>query len=402
LVGIGCCYVEIFSGNGTKELVSMKKLGLLLAVALTWSAAPAQAMNSMSGSNVGISRVSLQSSGAQANFASRDASISVNGRFVAFSANATNLVSGDTNGTSDVFVHDAKGGKTERVSVSSTGAQPNGNSRMPSISGDGRYVAFSSDATNLVPDDTNGVTDVFVHDRRSGTTKRVSVSSSRAQANRDSISPSISADGRSVAFESNAFNLVRGDTNGATDVFVHDRRTEITQRVSVSSSGAQANMASFRPSITANGRSVAFMSYATNLVGGDTNGVTDIFLHDQRTGTTELVSVSSSGVRANGGSSRSNSGPSISADGRYVAFESDASNLVSRDTNAASDVFVHDRRAGTTKRVSASSNGAQANGDSTLPSTSRDGRSIAFWSFATNLVPGDTNDAPDIFVRHLS
>ncbi len=196
---------------------------------------------------------------------------------MAFQSFATNLVSGDTNGQLDVFVHDRQSGATERVSVDSG----NNGSYAYSISADGRCVAFSSDANNLVSGDTNGDSDVFVHDRQSGATERVSVDSAGAQGNLDSNSPSISADGRYVAFWGWASNLVSGDTNATADVFVHDRQNGATERVSVKSAGAQGNGRSDDPSISADGRCVAFHSWATNLVSGDTNATEDVFVRDR-------------------------------------------------------------------------------------------------------------------------
>jgi|GEM_PF-1585857 len=224
----------------------------------------------------------------------------------------------------------------QRVSVASGGTQGNGDSGCPSISADGRYVAFQSYASNLVPGDTNGTWDVFVHDRLTGQTTRVSVASDGTQGNGDSECPSISADGRYVAFASLASNLVPGDTNGTWDVFVHDRLTGQTTRVSVASGGAQGNSGSWCPSISADGRYVAFQSYASNLVPGDTNGVLDVFVHDRLTGQTTRVSVASDGTQGDSYSF----GSSISADGRYVAFSSLASNLVPGDTNDKPDIFV--------------------------------------------------------------
>jgi Tol biopolymer transport system component len=344
-------------------------------------------------------RVSLDSHGGQANSDSDSAATSADGRYVAFWSSASNLVPGDTNAAADIFVRDRQLGTTERASVDSGGAQANsGSDYLLSISADGRYVAFASNASNLVPGDTNGHWDVFVRDRQLGTTERVSVDSGGAQANADSLEPSISADGRYVAFWSNASNLVPGDTNTASDIFVRDRLLGTTERVSVDSNGTQADKFSDSPSISADGRYVAFESFATNLVPGDTNGTYDVFVHDRQLGTTERVSVDSNGAQAN-----SSSGPtsSISADGRYVAFASAASNLVPGDTNDASDVFVRDRLLGTTERDSVDSAGAQGNGPygSGSPSVSADGRYVVFASESTNLVPGDTNGTNDIFVR---
>lgn len=340
-------------------------------------------------------RVSVSSSGEPGNSRSEAPAISADGRFVTFDSHSFNLVPGDTNNVPDVFVHDRQTGLTTRVSVSSGGMQANDYSGGPSVSADGRFVAFSGLASNLVVGDTNGKDDVFVHDRQTGLTTRVSVSSSGAQGNMFSQSPSISSDGQLVAFLSAASNLVPGDTNNAWDIFVHDRQTAQTSRVSVTSTGTQGNSNSSNPSVSANGRFVSFHSAASNLVSGDANGVDDLFVHDRQTGLTTRVSVSTSGVQANGGSFFS----SISVDGRWVAFHSSASNLVAGDTNARQDIFVHDRQLAQTARESVSTAGGQGNGWSVLPAITSDGRYVAFASDATNLTPGDTNNVYDIFVR---
>ena len=331
-------------------------------------------------------RVSVASDGTESNADSNLPSISGDGRFVAFQSFASNLVAGDTNGASDVFVHDQATGITEVVSVASDGTQGNVTSFFPAISADGRQVAFWSSASNLVPGDTNGSRDVFVHDRTTGTTERVSVASDGAEANAISSLSAISADGRHVAFWSSASNLVPGDTNGAPDVFVHDRAAGATERVSVASDGTEANGFSQGAGISADGRFVVITSTSSNLVPGDTNGVEvgqqkwDVFVHDRVTGTTERVSVASDGTEANDDSI--SGGSVISADGRFVAFQSFASNLVAGDTNGANDVFVHDRVTGTTELVSVASDGTEAEGlysDSYAPSISADGRHVAFW-----------------------
>jgi Tol biopolymer transport system component len=362
-------------------------------------------------------RVSVDSNGVQANNTSGNPSISGDGRFVAFRSNATNLVSGDTNDKYDIFVRDRLAGVTTRVSVDSTGAQANNHSGESSISANGRFVAFQSGATNLVTGDTNDKYDIFVRDRLAGVTTRVSVDSNGVQANNTSGNPSISGDGRFVAFRSDATNLVAGDTNDEVDVFVHDRDPDgngifdegngATTRVSVDSNGVQGNNYSNEPSISADGRFVAFVSRATNLVTGDTNDEVDVFVHDrdpdgngifdEGNGATTRVSVDSTGAQATGGISVE---PSISADGRFVAFASDATNLVTGDTNDYEDVFVRDRLTGVTTRVSVDSTGAQAtDDDSDRPSISADGRFVAFETKATNLVTGDTNGERDIFVH---
>ncbi len=236
--------------------------------------------------------VSRHSSGPYGNDHSGAPSISADGRFVAFESDATNLVSGDTNNAFDVFVHDLMTARTTLVSRHSLGSYGNDHSGVPSISGDGRFVAFESDADNLVSGDTNTLDDVFVHDRlasTTGRTTRVSRHSLGNEADGFSSEPSISADGRFVAFRSSAENLVSGDTNGQSDIFVHDRlasTTGRTTRVSRHSLGNEGNGFSSEPSISGDGRFVAFRSDSTNLVSGDTNGTFDIFVHDRLASTT--------------------------------------------------------------------------------------------------------------------
>jgi len=343
-------------------------------------------------------RVSVASDGTQGNSGSYNPSISADGRFVGFVSHASNLVAGDTNGDWDIFVHDRQTGETTRVSVASDGTQGNDHSYdlSPSISADGRFVAFESRASDLVPGDTNGLYDIFVHDRETGETTRVSVASDGTQGNGDSSSPSVSADGRFVAFHSEATNLVPGDTNGTYDTFIHDRDTRETTRVSVASDGTEGNSFSFDPSISADGRFVAFESRASNLVAGDTNYRWDIFVHDRQTGETTRVSVASDGAQGEGGNTYE---LSLSPDGRFVAFASAARNLVPGDANRASDIFVHDRQTGETTHVSVASDGTRGNWDSYRPSISADGRYVAFRSTSSNLVPGDTDWNSDILVH---
>jgi Tol biopolymer transport system component len=284
------------------------------------------------------------------------------------------------------------------VSLGPDGVQSNGDSDRQVVSADGRFVAFLSTASNLVPGDTNGEPDVFVHDRRTGSTRRVSVGTGGAQGNSVSDNPAISADGRFVAFASYASNLVRGDGNDDQDVFVRDRQAGTTARVSLGPGGAQGDFYSDNPALSANGRFVAFESGASNLVPGDSNGVLDVFVRDRQTGTTRRVSLGAAGAQGD----EFSFGPAISADGRFVAFASVATNLVPGDTNGEADVFVRDRKAGTTRRVSFGLGSAQGNGESYAPALSADGRLVAFLSRATNLVPGDTNGVQDVFVRSLA
>jgi Tol biopolymer transport system component len=307
---------------------------------------------------------------------------------------ADNLVSDDTNGVSDVFVRDLTSGRTSRISVDSRGGQGNGDSFSPSISADGRFVAFASDATTLVTGDYNRAGDVLIHDGRTGETSLVSVAPDGMSGNGDSFSPSISADGRFVAFVSEASNLVRHDTNGANDIFVHDRRSGHTTRVSVTFDGRQLNGDAYSPSISGDGRIIAFTTVAGNAVPTDENGASDVFVHDRQTGRTVLVSADQDGRLSDRGSFA----PSLSADGRMVTFVTDGA-LVADDRNNTEDVFLFDLTAGALRRVSVASDGSEGSQPSSWPSISGDGGAVAFESRASNLVVGDSNLAQDVFRR---
>jgi len=345
-------------------------------------------------------RVSVDSSGAEGNSSSEKPGLSSDGRIVVFSSVATNLVAGDANGLMDIFAHDRSSGVTERLNVDPWGNEANGSSWLDGgqlISADGSRVVFTSGASNLDPNDTNNVNDVFVRDRASGTTTRVSVDSAGNAANYSSMYGAISADGRLVAFQSYADDLVPGDHNGTLDVFVRDLAAGTTELVSVDSNGVQGNGASYWPAISSDGRFVAFSSAATNLVAGDTNGILDVFVHDRQAGTTERVSVDSAGNESNDHCAL----PSISDDGNFVAFETGASNLVAGDANQSKDVFVRDRTSGTTVRASVDSAGAEGTGDSYGAAMDPGGRCVAFISRATTLVVGDTNVYADAFVHDV-
>lgn len=343
-------------------------------------------------------RMSISTAGAEGNNPSREPAMSANGRYVAFMSYSANLVPGDTNGQRDVFVRDRITGTTERVSVSSAGAQANSWSDYPSISADGRYVAFVSDASNLVANDTNATRDIFVYDRTAHTTTRVSLTDGGLQANGSSDYPSISLDGRYVAFVSDATDMVANDTNALRDVFVRDRLAGTTERVSISTAGGEGDNESDFPAISGDGSVVAFISLASNLVANDTNGAYDVFARDRNAGTTERVSVSTLGGDSNGFTEFF---PCVSDNGRYVAFESSATDLIANDTNGFLDVFVRDRQTSTTIRASFASGGVQATGPSGAPSISGNGRYVAYSSTATDLVAGDTNGQSDVFVTDL-
>lgn len=371
-----------------------------------------------------ISRVSLGVGGVEGNDDSWDASVSANGRYIAFTSVAGNMHPDDRDGDWDVYLHDRESGATFLVSRNSDDLPGNKNSSSPDLSPDARFVAFASSSSNLVDDDTNGFWDVFVRAMSSGTTWRVSLNSSGEEGNSSSAAfskPAISADGLTVAFDSFATNLVSNDSNEEIDVFVRVSNEFRTVRVSESSVGLQGDNESSAPVMTPDGRFVAFHSLAGNLVAGDGNALWDVFVRDRdanRNGifdesgavSTVRVSVNAAGA----GGNDSSLFPDISDDGRYVAFYSYATNLLSTpDTNESADVFVHDRDtdvdgifdepgAVATFRVSMASNGLQANGPSSYPVITRDGRYVAFESRAFNLVPGDTEGSTDVFLTRQS
>lgn len=382
----------LVGGSGVRKRMTAMRHGLVVAaLVLFGGGASAQT----------VERVSIRPDGAQGNARSSGPDTDATGTCVAFWSDASNLLplGADSNGVRDVFLFDRATDQLQRVSVSSTGEQGNRASQsegfLPSVADDCSCVAFSSDATNLVPDDANQTTDIFVRDLLAAATERVSISSDGSGANGPSVFPSVDADCDRVAFHSKASNLVPDDTNGVTDVFVFDRDTGETIRFSTGAGGEEADGRSITPSISADGRCVAFASAATNLLGPDNNRRLDIYVACDGVVTCR-ASVSTSGVEANGDSFL----PSLNADGRIVAFKSLASNLVPGDTNGAADVFVHDCDKGTTERVSVNSRGEQGN-DHSFPGTiSGDGRFVAFGSFATNMAVGKgTNGQAQIYVR---
>lgn len=345
-------------------------------------------------------RLSLNTLGAQADGSADVAAVSADGRCVAFSSVAGNLdASGDTTGLRDVFVRDIGPGTTSLVSVALGGGPGNGASGASlDLSADGRMVVFDSWASDLVAGDVNGQLDVFVRDRDSNLTERISVASDGTAANGPSTGGSISADGRYVAFTSWADNLVPGDHNGVEDVFLRDRLLGTTVRISEELDGTDGEAASHSPAVSATGQFVAFATKANNLVDEALGEYMYIFVRDVWSGETFHVSKNDQGHFAHGDCDTK---PSISADGRFVAFATYAYNLdhLNADWNGVHDVFVHDRQLATTRRVSLAENGFEGNGGSVLPSLSADGRFVAFTSGASNLIAADGNGVADVFVH---
>jgi Tol biopolymer transport system component len=359
--------------------------------------------------------------------------LSRDGKIVTFASRSSDHVAGDTNGVEDVFALELATKEVSRISTSAAGAQGNGSSPRTSISADGKLVAFYSAASNLVAGDTNGVEDIFVKDRTTGAITRVSVSSSGVQANGHCLGPSISADGRFVAFSSTATNLDENcASSGRQYFFLHDRETKqtrcetslshgiispdgnvlvggyATNVLAVGRSGGAATLLSLDPlggptdgpsdppgSVSNGADFIPFASSASDLVPNDTNLESDIFVRDQQAGTLTRVSVASDGTQGDLGSYKA----LISGDGRFVAFDSDATNLVPGDTNGLGDVFVHDRSTGTTKRINVGRNGEEANSMSGVSAMSADGRVIVFVSWATTLVP-EEHESLGVFVYH--
>jgi len=367
-----------------------------------------------------ISLGAVQTSGVlQANDASYTPAVSADGRWVAFSSDASNLVPGDFNHSRDVFLRDTRTGEIRRVSVSSAGRQGNADSYNPSISGDGRYVVYDSFASNLVPGDTNRQGDVFLYDRDQRSTTRISVRFDGAQTDAQSGFGVISRDGNIIAFESRATEVIKGLKSPATQIYAYDRAKKTTDLISAAFLGGPASGGSGALSLSDDGRYVAFSSSSADLVPYDVNQRDDIFVRDRQSNTTRRASVNGVGGEANGTSAE----PAISGDGRYVAFESQATNLLgldptfqddpksiinpegkldTGDTNGVPDVFVHDMQTGSIERVSVSATGQEANADSYGAAISGDGRYVAFVSLASNLVPGDTNKVREVFVRDRS
>jgi Tol biopolymer transport system component len=372
-------------------------------------------------------RINLDAAGAESDGNAYGASISSSGRYVVFHSSGTNLVGSDTNAKRDIFWRDTNLTATTaddsiaRLSVSSGGTQGDDHSTNVSVSSDGRYVAFQSDATNLVGSDTNAKTDIFWRDTNLTATTaddsivRLSVAAGGTEGDGNSTAPAISGTGRYVVFVSAATNLVTGDTNAKTDIFWRDTNLTATTaddsivRLSVAAGGTEGDNHSTAPAVSSDGRYVVFESNATNLVTGDTNAIMDIFWRDTNlTATTADDSIVRLSVAADGTQSDNQSTkPSISSDGRYVVFDSDATNLVTGDTANKRDIFWRDTNLTATTsddtivRISVNSSAVQGNLHSYAPTISADGSYIVFSSASTNLVTGDTNAVIDVFTIRL-
>jgi len=349
--------------------------------------------------------ISVNDNGAQGDNDSDVAALSADGRFFAFASIADNLVPNDNNLSSDVFVRDRVNRTTARVSVGPNGVEGDANSGFldglggVSISADGRFVAFASEASNFAPGDQPFTADVFVRDRQTNTTELISVGLDGFPAG-GSVAPVISADGRFVAFRSFSDRLTPdGNPNFNQHIYVRDRQTRSIERIDVASDGSIANGFAFDIAISADGRFVAFDTDAGNLVPGDGDDAFDVFVRDRLAGTTEGITTRVPTDTFTGNSFVS----SISADGRWVAFQSNDPTLARHDRNGFfQDAFLFDRKTSTLHVVSVSTSGVQSDNDSFNPLVSADGRFVVFTSRADNLVRNDTNQSADVFRRDLA
>jgi Tol biopolymer transport system component len=358
-------------------MVMSRKASRFAAVAIVVSAVPLNAQS--------LRRISLTEQGGQANNPSgvADSAFTRDGRSLVFATAATNLVpGGDTNNGDDVLLADLITGQLELINVNWRGAQSDGSSDWPAMTPDGRYVVFHSSATRLVQNDNNQHIDVFLRDRQLGKTILVSRKDAATQSDGDSFIPAISADGRFVAFTTWADNLFPNDNNSTTDVCVVDMNGRTVVPVSVDSNGVLGDDYSSAPKLSGDGRIVAFNSLADNLVAGDGNQAYDVFTHDLKTGTTARVSLGIGGVDARGSSELYG----LTPDARWCLFTSGAPNLVTGDRNQAFDVFVCDLATGAIMRMDVDAQGNEADRGSGTASISADGRFVAFTSLATNLL----------------
>lgn len=284
----------------------------------------------------------------------------------------------------------------ERVSSSADAPEFNNNSSEPFVSASGRFVAFVSNATNIEPGN-NSRRQIYLTQRLSGDVRRVSVDAMGAAGNSDSVQPSVSSDGRFVAFASQSTNFSSMDSDSALDIYLHDMATQTTQLISKASNGSSAgNGSSSLPVISADGRFVVFSSTADNLVADDTNGLSDVFIANRETGDVSLVSAGLGGAASNGRSVA----PDVSANGRFVSFLSLASNLIADDLDSRQDAFVSDQSTGSITRANTTASGGPGGASVTAASISLDGSTVAFFALGTGLVPGV--GGRDIYLKTLS
>jgi hypothetical protein len=322
--------------------------------------------------------------------------ISDDGRYIVFSSAADNLVPGDTNGFSDIFLYDqlAVGGSLTLISKSTLGLPSDGHSYEPVISGDGTVIAFTSFATNLVTLDTNLVSDVFLYTIATGATTRVSVSTTNIESEAPSNRPSISTNGDRVAFISDAVSITVGDTNSSRDAFLRTISTGTTARVSLDGAGTQILGDTTDVKISGNGQYVFFVSENDSIVAGDTNTANDIFRKTVATGAVIRVSVNTVGVEGDESSSRMD----VDYTGDIVVFESGATTYVP-GSGAVNNIFLKNIATNTISRISSSGSATEPNGNSYFGKISRDGSTVMFLSQATDIIAGDTNGVIDTFVH---
>ncbi len=340
--------------------------------------------------------ISTNKNGSDANGRSYAPSLSSDGRYVVFTSEASDLIVGDDNGVTDIYIRDTQSDTTERVSVDTDELESNGDSHRSVVSSDGQFVAFSSEATNLVAGDTNGFADIFVRDRTAGSTVRVSLTDDEEEATGgDSLWPSISADGSLVVFQSDATNLFLSDGNSATDIFLRDTDADTTTLLSKNDDDSEGDADSLAPVISADGTVVVFSSQATNLAGSNPDGLSHIFAAVVATEAVEIVSVDSDETEGDGGSTL----PTLTADGNLVFFQSEATNLdTSNDENGVGDIFVRDRDSGTTARISLRPEGGETTSATMNVSVNSDGHFVTFQSDEGEYVDSDDNGVADVFV----
>lgn len=340
-------------------------------------------------------RVSTDATGGQINGASNDAHFDGTGTRIVFDSTAADLVAGaNPNGQREIVVKDLGNGAVTLVSASSSGVAGNGASLNAAFSPDGHSVAFESFATNLIGTDSNSARDIFVKNLDTGQIVRASVDAAGDEPNGQSADVAWSPDGTKLVFESNASNLIPGDTNAAYDVFVKDLVSGAITRVSTAADGTQANGYSFHAHFTADGHGVIFESLATNLLPGTPAGVREVYLKNLDTGAVSLLSADSSGTAG------TNQSYAPTQAGALTAFESNA-DLSGGGTPGRRDVYVRDAY-GADVRVSLGQGGAVANADVFHPQIAPDGSAVLYQSAANNLITGDANSKTDIFLAQLT